>query len=688
MESPEVPGACPPAAPVARLPSQDRMRRSLPRLPRSSWRHKAGPGKEATRRTPTEEASHHRRQVARRRHHPQEGAEAQAAPALQYDQFRLGVELQVAEQAPRADRVDLKKIIKLTPADDRRRCPSLLFRLGELYWEESKYYFFEANRKDDDYISAMNTQGQGRQGARQGREGGAARARARSTRKLAIEQYSEIVQKYQDFERTDEVLYFLGHEPDGDGRREEGARRLQAPDREVPQVEVPARRLPGLRRVLLQQLEGQARACSRRRSRRTRRPPSFPDSQVYGFAIYKQGWCYFNLTDYQKAMDKFKTVVLYGELAGAGAVEKDRSGKGKQARPGKEARNDYVRALRPRRRHARRGASATSARSPPSPTTAAHDDEAARQPLLRRRQGQGSGAHLQHADQGAAALARGARLPGQDRRLRAARRQQADDRPAGAPPGEDHGRRGEGRRRQGRRRTRRPSTRPGARPSAPSPTSRSTGTTRRKKTRDEETLRVRQRRLRATTSRSSPTTPRRTTCASSGPSSSTTTCSKYDKAAAGVHQGRARRTSKRMEKQGRQGQARASPASGCQRRLQRDPRLRRGGEEGASSRARSSRRHHGHRTSRPTIPPRRRRCSRRASATSSTCPTATRGSRSPSRPRNIYYDYNHFDEAVKRFADIALNYPDYKFEDGDSARRDRRQPGARLVQPAAATARR
>src|SRR3982074_2119335 len=76
-----------------------------------------------------------------------------AAPALQYDRFRLGVELQV--DSKRRDQIDsLKKIIGLSA--DPKEMPGLLFRLGELYWEESKFYFFEGNRKDDELINAMN----------------------------------------------------------------------------------------------------------------------------------------------------------------------------------------------------------------------------------------------------------------------------------------------------------------------------------------------------------------------------------------------------------------------------------------------------------------------------------------------------------------------------------------------------
>ena len=79
-------------------------------------------------------------------------AKDQAVP-MQYDQFRLGVELQVASK--RREQIEsLKKIISLSA--DAREAPGLHFRLGELYWEEAKFFFIEANRKDDDLIVAMN----------------------------------------------------------------------------------------------------------------------------------------------------------------------------------------------------------------------------------------------------------------------------------------------------------------------------------------------------------------------------------------------------------------------------------------------------------------------------------------------------------------------------------------------------
>lgn len=273
-----------------------------------------------------------------------------AGPALQYDQFRLGVELQVASKR-RQQIDDLKKIISLVDpatADGKKEMPKLRFRLGELYWEESKYLFFEANRKDDDLIRAMNAKD----------EAAAATAKAEKAElvtqskdfaKKATEEYSEIIQRYKNYERNDEVLYFLGHNlvEMGDDRKamvafkrliEKHPKSKYVPDAHLAHGEYYFNASKGKRDMLEKALDSYKKAAE------------FPDNQVYGFALYKQGWCYFNLADYQKAMDMFKTVILYGKLAG-GSAEGNKKGLMR------EARNDFVRSF------ARAGGSPTEARS-------------------------------------------------------------------------------------------------------------------------------------------------------------------------------------------------------------------------------------------------------------------------------------------------------------------------------------
>lgn len=264
------------------------------------------------------------------------------APALKYDQFRLGVELQVA--AKRREQIaDLTKIIELST--DAKEKPNLLFRLGELYWEESKYYFFEANRKDDDKIRAMNAEDKAGI-AKAEAEKAALVSKSKGFAHKAIEQYSRIVQQYKDYPRTDEVLYFLGLNLMDMGDDREEKRGLVAYRRLIDKYQK-SRYLPD---AYLAVGEYYFNGSKGRRDQlekaldHYKNAAKFTDNAVYGYALYKMGWCYFNLSDFDKAMDQFKSVVLFAEFAGAEEVEGKKGSKSNRTGLAKEARNDYVRA--------------------------------------------------------------------------------------------------------------------------------------------------------------------------------------------------------------------------------------------------------------------------------------------------------------------------------------------------------
>jgi cellulose synthase operon protein C len=262
------------------------------------------------------------------------------APVLQYDQFRLQLEGQV--RSKRLEQIaDLEKIIELSR--DPKEAPTLLFRLGELYWEESKYFFFEANRKDDDKIKALNNNDEAGQQRAEG-EKAELMGKSKEAAQKAVGHYSTIVQQYKDYERTDEVLYFLGLNlmEMGDEKRailaynrlvEKFPKSRYLPDAYLARGEYFFNNSKSKRDQLEKALENYKNAAK------------FPENQVYGYALYKQGWCYFNMVDYEKAQDQFKAVVLYAEVAGAEEVEGPKKKGGKSSRSGlaKEARTDYVR---------------------------------------------------------------------------------------------------------------------------------------------------------------------------------------------------------------------------------------------------------------------------------------------------------------------------------------------------------
>ena len=258
--------------------------------------------------------------------------------ALEYDQFQLGVERQINDK--RHAQIDsLQRIIELS--GDSKETPDLLFRLGELYFEESRDYFFQANRKDDDLIRGLATKDVALQ-EKAKKEKTALMVQRDANAKLAVNQYTQIVQKYRDYPRTDEVLFFLAHNL-MDLNEEKKAliaygklvkdypKSRFVPDAYLAFGEYYFNNSKGRRDWLLKALEAYKSAAN------------YPESAIYGFALYKQGWCHFNLTDYSRAMDLFKATVLYGEFQGAGALEKQGGAKGKNTLI-REARNDYVRA--------------------------------------------------------------------------------------------------------------------------------------------------------------------------------------------------------------------------------------------------------------------------------------------------------------------------------------------------------
>ncbi len=263
------------------------------------------------------------------------------APTLKYDEFRLGIETKISSK--RKEQIaDLQKIIDLSP--DKKEKPGLLFRLGELYWEESKAFFFEANRKDDEKIAALNRNDTGGV-ERAEAEKQEILAKSKENASVAVEKYSQIVQEFKDYERTDEVLYFLGLNlmEMGDERRailaynrlvEKYPKSRFLPDAFLARGEYYFNNSKGKRDQLEKALENYVSATK------------YPENAVYGYALYKQGWCHFNMANYDKAQDQFKTVVLFADYAGAEEVEgpKKKGGKSKNAGLAKEARTDYVRA--------------------------------------------------------------------------------------------------------------------------------------------------------------------------------------------------------------------------------------------------------------------------------------------------------------------------------------------------------
>src|SRR5690606_19052143 len=251
-------------------------------------------------------------------------------PALQYDIFRFTVELQLKDKREEL----LRTLEQMAPlAQDPKEKADLLFRIAELHWEEAQYWGFESHRQDDRIARCLqaNDEACKREAERVQAEYAENQRRHQN---LAIDHYKQVIATHPEYERMDEVLFFLGYTLWEADQKEEalGAYRTLltrfpnskfAPDAYIAFGEWYFDNSEGKPDMLRSALEAYTKAAS------------YTEARVYGYAIYKQGWCLYNLTDYAGAADKFKATVYYGE------VTTTVGGDDKMALV-REARKDYV----------------------------------------------------------------------------------------------------------------------------------------------------------------------------------------------------------------------------------------------------------------------------------------------------------------------------------------------------------
>lgn len=244
-------------------------------------------------------------------------------PGLQYELFRKKVELQV-EQKREEQIKGIQRLLDLGPKE--KEIPDLKFRLAELFYEKSRFYFFRAQEADERLIQATSP------GEKQSLEAEKA-AKMKESKgwvRRALDNYKEIREKFPKYERMPDVLFALGQSYWSEGQYQEAIDvygeliRNYKDSPLVSEAWIAFGEFYFNNKDVKRALKSYEKAAEDKRSR------------VYGFALYKQAWCYYNLSDWKKALSKFKATVIYSQLS------KELSGENRIAL-GREAQKDFVR---------------------------------------------------------------------------------------------------------------------------------------------------------------------------------------------------------------------------------------------------------------------------------------------------------------------------------------------------------
>ncbi len=232
-------------------------------------------------------------------------------PQIAYERFRASVQVEVAER--REEQISgLLRLLELGPEPAEK--PDLEFRLAELYADKARAKFLLG------------------QGLEPKKEAERAKLLEESDQwsAKAIEVYARIRAEHPGYNRMPEVLFALGQSEWTRGAFEAAVRPYADLIREHPDSPLVAEAWTAIGEYyfnegnIFKALRSYEEAAKNTRSR------------IYGFALYKQGWCFFNLAEWEKALNKFEATVLYSQMS------EELSGENK-IELGKEAERDWVR---------------------------------------------------------------------------------------------------------------------------------------------------------------------------------------------------------------------------------------------------------------------------------------------------------------------------------------------------------
>ena len=203
--------------------------------------------------------------------------------------------------------VVLKRLAKNTPTDSPKR-PEILLRVAETYFEMQQAQNAKVRGFDEPIFQAQQAKDKNKVKQLQAQQEEASKKND-EYRKESIKAYAQMVQDHPNFKRMDEVLFALAFSLEemkqGDKARDVYYRLIK----NYPESKfVPNAYLSFAEHYFA---SGDMAAANKFYAKVTEFPPE--RNQVYGFALYKQAWCTYNVEDYKGSLTKFVEVIEFGK---------------------------------------------------------------------------------------------------------------------------------------------------------------------------------------------------------------------------------------------------------------------------------------------------------------------------------------------------------------------------------------
>lgn len=198
----------------------------------------------------------------------------------------------------------------------------MMLRLADLYFAEGRYIFLgEMKKFDASQEKCFNTEGCDEQAMKPDN------TVSKEWQEKSIKLYQAILKSYPRYARADEATYYLGSALQDTGFPEDAVEQFTNLVKLYPDsVWVPDAYV-AIGEYWFEHDQAYKALLAYKKA------TAYPESDMYGFATYKLGWCYYNVGEYDNAITTMQGVVKLG----AGAADKSK------LQLEEEALNDLVR---------------------------------------------------------------------------------------------------------------------------------------------------------------------------------------------------------------------------------------------------------------------------------------------------------------------------------------------------------
>lgn len=245
-------------------------------------------------------------QAFKREKQEREKAPEQKGPNFKAKADELKISLEGDRKRDEAIRL-LKELIEASDDTDPEK-PKYLFQLAESLWAKSKYHEQKAFRIQDEMYGAQDRQDRAAV-ERYKRQMQDELKEATRQREEAVKVYVQIINNHPSYEKISDVYFYLGVNLIEIGKRPQALQIFRKLLQEYPTTEYTPNVLLAFGEYYFEN-DDMAQAM-----KAYNKVLEFPQASIHTYATYKLAWCHYNLTEYDKALDSFLSVV---EATGGG----------------------------------------------------------------------------------------------------------------------------------------------------------------------------------------------------------------------------------------------------------------------------------------------------------------------------------------------------------------------------------